>query len=539
MAPLPPAPAPPLLLLLALGATASGGDTDSCPFTLGGLARLKPCSDPSRPVNMGCWKYYSPKAGGVQFLPAGVRMWNNDSDFPISDDGTVIYFDLPASCLAAADCIEVKGEVESRSLTGSRLFLQQELFTGFPGPRPPLSNCSAGERCCYDPEKMVPCAGAPFGKPCRALYASGIALQPASIAGAGGADYSWQYELTSSYVSFSNATQTTPPRVERSNFSLLVDYAAETYGSWSVGKRRWGLSAVPLGIYSPDDNCAHVQAWVPAEWEFNLRLLPVSSHTAMASEATLFELDVVLHPAAECAHRRRRLKQKSDDELPGAVVARPPYAGLAYRTAAPAAQGNIFALPLVGADNITWRRLPDGSWTPPNISGTVRRLVSTTNAMPVGLRAIRAWDLYRNESSHPSDNILNDADIVACKGRIHLRGEAVLCQDCWSIWWDAGIAETRSLHRGFLQAFKAAGGKLDMWVVDDEQGGSMHSWHIATSSTDKCGRAKYGAIERDRRWPAMLAKLQVSERIRSLLLSARARALSLCPCFAPLFVLAL
>ena len=36
----------------------------------------------------------------------------------------------------------------------------------------------------------------------------------------------------------------------------------------------------------------------------------------------------------------------------------------------------------------------------------------------------------------------------------------------------------------------------------------MHSWHIAKSRTDPCGRAKYSAIQRDRRWPSVLQRLQ-------------------------------
>jgi hypothetical protein len=78
----------------------------------------------------------------------------------------------------------VRGELESGSLRGSRLFLQQELFTGFPGRRPPLRNCTAGVECCYDEAALPACVSAPYGKPCRGLLAAGIALQPASIGAA-------------------------------------------------------------------------------------------------------------------------------------------------------------------------------------------------------------------------------------------------------------------------------------------------------------------------------------------------------------------
>lgn len=188
----------------------------------------------------------------------------------------------------------------------------------------------------------------------------------------------------------------------------------------------------------------------------------------------------------------------------------PPFAGLAYRAVAPRARKNIALLPVIGADNITWHKNATGHWIPPDIDGTVARLVVATSAMPRGLRAIRAWDLYRNETNHPADNIMDAEGLKACTGRMNPSGAFVHPGGAhsWSIWWDAGVAETRAVHQRFIRAFKAAGGELDVWVVDDEQGGMMHSWHIATSSSDACGVAKYSAIEKDRRWPAMLAQLQ-------------------------------
>jgi hypothetical protein len=191
----------------------------------------------------------------------------------------------------------------------------------------------------------------------------------------------------------------------------------------------------------------------------------------------------------------------------------PPFASLAYRAVPTRARNNIALLPVVGADNITWQRnTTTGRWVAPDLDGTVARLVAATNAMPTGLRAIRAWDLYRNETNHPADNIMDAAGVQACAGRMNPPGAFVHPGGAhsWSIWWDAGVAETLAAHQRFIRAFKAAGGELDVWVVDDEQGGMMHSWHIATSGSDACGIAKYSAIERDRRWPAMLAQLQAA-----------------------------
>ena len=219
----------------------------------------------------------------------------------ISNDGTVIYLNLPAACLEASPCVQVRCRLSAASLVGTRLFLQQELFTGFPGIRPPLRNCSRGADCCYDNASVAPCVDAPFGKPCQSLLASGIALQPASIGGGPSTDhrYSWQYELTNSYKNFPSGIAAAP--LPPTNFSLLVDYSRERYGSWTFGERTWQIPSQPLGVYAPDTQCAHVQAWVPPEFEFNLRLLPVDAKVPMRAEARLEELEVRLHPSCSAA----------------------------------------------------------------------------------------------------------------------------------------------------------------------------------------------------------------------------------------------
>jgi hypothetical protein len=324
--------APQLAALLHLaGSTFRGGSAASnaamrarveCNFPLHGLAALPECgpapAGPGHPDHrFGCWKFYTLPGGGVEFLPdgKGIRVWTNDSAVtPVSNDGTVIYLNLPAACVSSPSaCVEVRGALSSRSLIGTRLFLQQELFTGFPGRRPPLHNCSRGVDCCFDNRTVEPCVNAPFGKPCRALLASGIALQPASIGGgaAAGNSNSWQYELTSSYDDFDHANDTAP--IATSNFSLVVDYETETYSRWRFGRRSWPMSA-ELGVYEPDVDCAHVQAWVAPEWEFNLRLLPVGRDVPMQAEATLESLEVLVHPT--CPTRNGAGSPiKTDDEL--------------------------------------------------------------------------------------------------------------------------------------------------------------------------------------------------------------------------------
>ena len=148
------------------------------------------------------------------------------------------------------------------------------------------------------------------------------------------------------------------------------------------------------------------------------------------------------------------------------------FTGLSYLAAAPAAQHNIKTLPVLGADNITGCRSATGVWVPSNLSGVVAHMHALTKLQPVGLRSIRAWDLYRNESNHPMDNIMDPAGARACGSNLNPDGfKHPGGEHSWSgLWWEAGVRETAALHRRFLGAYKAAGGELDLWVVDDEQG---------------------------------------------------------------------
>ena len=43
------------------------------------------------------------------------------------------------------------------------------------------------------------------------------------------------------------------------------------------------------------------------------------------------------------------------------------------------------------------------------------------------------------------------------------------------MWWDHGAAEVAALHEQVLSLYKAAGGELDFWAVDDESAAQMHS----------------------------------------------------------------
>ena len=139
-------------------------------------------------------------------------------------------------------------------------------------------------------------------------------------------------------------------------------------------------------------------------------------------------------------------------------------------------------------------------WIPGNVSKGVAQLLNATMAgEPGGLKAIKA-NLYNNESSHPADNILPPD--APCSGKWPELSSFA------GVWWEHGANSTAALHDTIVGAYKAAGGELDVWAVDDESAGSMHSWWIAKGPDDKCGRAKWTAIQNDKRFPKLLKLLQ-------------------------------
>ena len=97
--------------------------------------------------------------------------------------------------------------------------------------------------------------------------------------------------------------------------------------------------------------------------------------------------------------------------------------------------------------------------------------------MPAGLRAIKA-NLYTNESSHPGDNILPSG--APCSGKWPQT------KTFSGVWWEHGAAERAKLHDTVVGAYKAAGGELDFWAVDDESAGAISSSTVGSCSGCSC-----------------------------------------------------
>lgn len=179
----------------------------------------------------------------------------------------------------------------------------------------------------------------------------------------------------------------------------------------------------------------------------------------------------------------------------------PRFLGIAYSDVnlSVASTHNIIKMAEVLSEPWTGRMEKHKGWIPADPAKGALQLVSATMAMPAAMQAIKA-NLYANESTHPADNIL-PAD-APCSGKWPQT------KSFSGVWWEHGAAETAKLHAEVVCGFKAAGGQLDVWAVDDESAGSMHSWWIAKGPSDECGRAKWTAIQNDKRFPKLLKLLQ-------------------------------
>lgn len=110
--------------------------------------------------------------------------------------------------------------------------------------------------------------------------------------------------------------------------------------------------------------------------------------------------------------------------------------------------------------------------------------------LPAGRRAVFSWDMHRGILDHPAD-VCRTAD-----------GQATTQP---GVWPEQGIAETRGKIAAFIQAFKAAGGQLDWFILDYE--GGYSNWTMG--ATDKQDR--WLAIQADPRFAKLAEKLGFSD----------------------------
>lgn len=92
-------------------------------------------------------------------------------------------------------------------------------------------------------------------------------------------------------------------------------------------------------------------------------------------------------------------------------------------------------------------------WLDVNNISNVQQAKKALDIQPKGRRAIFDWDVHRKMYQ-------NDADKLTTAN-----GEKFT-----SLWWDHGVAETVKTYDAFFKEYKAAGGKLDYFVLDSEHG---------------------------------------------------------------------
>jgi hypothetical protein len=132
----------------------------------------------------------------------------------------------------------------------------------------------------------------------------------------------------------------------------------------------------------------------------------------------------------------------------------------------------------------------------------IKRAITATRAMPRGHRVMFSWDMHRIMASHPDDVVRNG------------KGEAVVCRakdgrtsPYNGIWWDQGRRAARERFAEFFGRYAAAGGRLDVLILDFEQPST--SWHLyQRAQRYGCGVDDYfSALQNDPRFERLGAEL--------------------------------
>lgn len=129
----------------------------------------------------------------------------------------------------------------------------------------------------------------------------------------------------------------------------------------------------------------------------------------------------------------------------------------------------------------------------------VERAKAATDAMPAGHRALFLWDLHRDMAWHPEDVVRDRSGapvgcIVPDRPFTPYRG----------IWWDHGVARASKRVDDWFARFKAAGGSVDVLVLDFEQGFGYWQLYYLAEREYPCGLAQYlNALVQDPRFASI------------------------------------
>ena len=122
--------------------------------------------------------------------------------------------------------------------------------------------------------------------------------------------------------------------------------------------------------------------------------------------------------------------------------------------------------------------------------------VKATQSMPQGHRVLFSWDIHRSISFQNNGDFLytENGEVAGCNNENGFRPYR-------SFWWDNGVAQVSQYFTDFFRLYSEAGGKLDVFVLDFEQGFSY--WHLLdlVEKNYPCGLDHYlDAIQNDSRF---------------------------------------
>ena len=126
----------------------------------------------------------------------------------------------------------------------------------------------------------------------------------------------------------------------------------------------------------------------------------------------------------------------------------------------------------------------------------VAAAVNAAQAMPKGHRVLFSWDIHRSISFQTNGDFIYEAngEVAGCNSKDGFRPYR-------SLWWENGVADVRQYFTEFFKLYRQAGGELDVFVLDYEQGFSY--WHLLdlVEKNYPCGIDHYlDAIQNDSRF---------------------------------------
>ena len=136
--------------------------------------------------------------------------------------------------------------------------------------------------------------------------------------------------------------------------------------------------------------------------------------------------------------------------------------------------------------------------------GMAAQALNFTRRAPAGRVTLGSYNVHFGLNTHPADAILaaNESRCAGAPGQGY-HGKQVTFS---GLWWDHGVHDVSARFQNILGNYSAIGGVLDRFVLDTE------IWLTAKELFDKvpaaCALARSEAIERDPRWPPLLAALR-------------------------------